>query len=187
MFRNIIAAAVVLACVGAVRADVIAPIADLTDGAPRVGNFVSGVDNFEAPSTWQVYTFEANMGDAILVRVSRLVANADPVAFAHFGDLTGADVTPGVDYADDLSAFGLDFIAYGDDSVDDDFGGPFGDPLFAFVAPSNGIYTVITHMFGDYENNPAYEIQVTGSSVPAPGAIALGATGTMLCLRRRRR
>ena len=187
MKRTILSAAIALACVSAATAHVIAPIADLTDGVARVGNFVSGEDNFEAPSTWQVYTFQANAGDNINIRVSRLVADADPVAYAHLGDLTGADVIPGVHYLDDLSDFGLEYGAYGDDSVDDPFGGPFGDPLFGFSAPSDGVYTIITHMYGDYAGNPPYEIQVTGSSVPAPGAIALAGAGGLLCLRRRRR
>jgi hypothetical protein len=181
----IFAATALFAFVGAAHAQ-IAPIADLTDGAARTGHFVSGEDNFNAPNTWQVYTFSANAGDDINIRVSRLVGNADPVASVHFGDLTGADVTPDYDMFD-LSDFGLAFLDYGDDNVDDPFGGPFGDPDFNIIAPADGTYTVITHMFGDYPNDPGYEIQVSGSSVPAPGAMALTACGGALCLRRRRR
>lgn len=186
MGRSILAATVLLACVGAAQAHVIVPIADATDGVARTGNFVSGIDNFNAPETWQVYTFDANAGDLINVRVSRLAANVDPVATAHFGNLAGADVTPAYDMFD-LTDFGVALVGQGDDNVDDPFGGPFGDPDFSFLAPAAGTYTVITHMFGDYPDNLGYEIQVSGSSVPAPGALALAGAGGLLCLRRRRR
>jgi hypothetical protein len=186
MIRSILAASVVFTVVGAAQADVISSLGDLTDGATQSGNFVSGADNFQSPATWRVYTFDANAGDNILVRVSRMAAQVDPIAFAHLGNLTGADVAPGI-LANDLSTYGLTFMASGDDSVDDAFGGPFGDPLFAFVAPATDTYTVITHMFGNYEGSLPYEVQVTGSTVPAPGAAALAAVGGLMCVRRRRR
>lgn len=183
---SILAATVLLAIAGAAQAEIISPIADLTDGAPRTGNFVSGVDNFNAPETWRVHTFSANAGDNINIRVSRLTGFVDPVATAHFGDLTGADVTSDYDMFD-LSDYGVFFVASGDDNVDDPFGGPFGDPNFNFTASDTGTYTVITHMFGDYPENPPYEIQVRGSTVPAPGAVTLAGAGGLLALRRRRR
>lgn len=187
MFRHILAASVVFAVVGAARADVISSLGDLTDGAAQTGNFVSGISNFDSPATWRVYTFDANAGDNILIRVSRLAAQVDPIAYAHEGNLIGADLIPGVDHADDLSAYGLTYMAYGDDSVDDPFGGPFGDPLFGFVAPATDTYTVIAHMYGDYPGDLPYEVQVSGSTVPAPGAAVLTGIGGLLCLRRRRR
>jgi hypothetical protein len=186
MLRSILGASLLLALAGVAQADVIAPIADLTDAAPQLGNFVSGIDNFQSPSTWRVYSFQANAGDNIVVRVTRQTAMVDPIAYAHRGALAGADIPVGMYYADDLTDFGLTFLAYGDDSVDDPFGGPFGDPLFGFSAPENDTYTVITHMYGNYEGNPGYEIQVSGSTVPAPGAAVLACVGGMLCLRRRR-
>jgi hypothetical protein len=186
MVRPILGASLLMALAGAAHADVITPMADLTDGTARLGNFVSGLDNFVEPSTWRVYTFQANAGDNITVRVTRQTAMVDPIAFAHQGNLAGADIPAGLYYADELDDFGLNFVAYGDDSVDDPFGGPFGDPLFNFAAPSTDTYTVITHMYGNYEGNPGYEIQVSGSTVPAPGAIAIGLVGGVLCLRRRR-
>lgn len=186
MVRSILGASLLMALAGAAHADVIAPMADLTDGTVHVGNFVSGVDNFTEPSAWRVYTFQANAGDNITIRVTRLTAMVDPIAFAHQGDLTGMDVPVGLYFADELDDFGLTFVAYGDDSVDDPLGGPFGDPLFNFAAPATDTYTVITHMYGNYEGNPGYEIQVTGSTVPAPGAMAIGLVGGMLCLHRRR-
>lgn len=186
MLRTILTASILLTVAGAAQAEVLMPIADLTDGVARQGNYVSGEDNVYAPATWQVYTIQANAGDNILIRVSRLTANVDPVAAAHLGDATGLDALGGLDYIDDLSYFGLELVAFGDDNVDDAFGGPFGDPLFGFEAPETGVYTVITHMYGDYPGNPGYEIQVTGSTVPAPGAAALAGIGGLLCVRRRR-
>ena len=68
--------------------------------------------------------------------------------------------------------------------------GPFGDPNYAFAAPSTGVYTVAVASFLSTLPFPGagydFDITVTVSTIPAPGALALLGLAGMCTLRRRR-
>jgi hypothetical protein len=171
---------------------------DLTSGLPSIGNITpspgdaDGIDLADAPH-WDFWTFSANAGDAINIEVDRLLGGLDPVSSVVFGNagglafgsLTGTSIF-------DWSGPGLSAnIAQGDDDDPPALPGPFGDPNYGFVAASTGVYTVAVGSFLSTLPFPPtgypYSIVVTGSTVPAPGALALlGVAGLVVGGRRRR-
>lgn len=165
----------------------IAPLGNLTNGATQVGT-VSSASTTTSPSLWDWWIFQANAGDSITIEVDRLVAALDPVSAAWQGNATGAAFGNFVDIFS--SGAGFPQVGFGDDE-DPAFvpGGPWADPLYGFVAPTTGWYTVAVSSFA---SNPPpqegyrYQITVTGSTVPAPaGMAALGLLGLVVARRRR--
>ena len=172
----------------AASADPINYLGNLADGDVGLGRITlpgdgNGNDN---PETWDWWTFFATAGDNITVDVDRLEPNPDMVSATFFG--TGADSNPMTQIAGGSATppAGMTWVAGGDDDEDDGFGGPFGDPLYGFVAGSTGFYSVVVGNFlgaGDGD----YQIVVTGQTIPAPAsALALLGLGGLTMTRRRR-
>jgi hypothetical protein len=107
-----------------------------------------------------------------------------------FGDVTGLDV-------DSLSPDGLingllvsngvfgplTVIDTQDDTENDSFGGPFGDPRFNLSLSSTGTYTLLV---ATLSAPGSYEISTTGiTSVPEPSTLAIFALGIMGLAARR--
>ena len=156
---------------------------DLTNGATQVGSVTgSGTGN---SAGWGWYTFSANAGDSIAIDVNRLVGDLDPASGCWEGDATG-------DAVGDFSSIfingtSLALVGSGDDNVGPNLPGPWGDPSYGFIAPSTGIYSVAVASFASTGQPPyRFDITVTGSTVPAPGAAALLGLGGFVATRRRR-
>ena len=167
----------------------IAPQGDATDGLPHVGA-VDGTNGVSSVATWSFWTFSANAGDNINIEVNRLVSALDPVSSVVFGDATGTPFASATGTSIfDWSGPGLStVIAFGDDDDPANVpGGPWGDPNYGFVAGSTGVYTVAVASYASATPGPhAFEIIVTGSTVPTPGALGLLAMGGLVAARRRR-
>lgn len=167
----------------------IVPQGDATDGLPHAGT-VDGTNEVSSVATWSFWTFSANAGDNINIEVNRMVADLDPVSSVVFGNATGtpfASVT-GITIFD-WSAPGLSsVIASGDDDDPANVaGGPWGDPNYGFTAADTGVYTIAVASYISATPGPhAFEIIVTGSTVPTPGALGLLAMGGLVAVRRRR-
>lgn len=166
---------------------------NLTNGLPQFGSFPEGTTNGQnTPSTWHLWLFQANAGDNITVDVDRTAAALDPVSAAFFGNANGAAFPPFPTFILNEAAIeaaipGLSWVGEGDDNEPDAFGGPFGDPLYGFVAPNSGTYSVFVASFASSTVGPQqYQIVVTGSTVPTPGALALLGLGGFAAARRRR-
>ncbi|GAB4383479.1 MAG: hypothetical protein Kow0022_03360 [Phycisphaerales bacterium] len=137
-------------------------------------------NGFDNPETWQWWNFFAAAGDFITVDVDRTEAAPDMVSSAFFGLPT--DTNPMIDIFD--TPAGATLMAFGDDNVDDAFGGPFGDPLYSFTAPSTGWYSVAVGNFLG-AGSGGYQIVITGQT-PTPGAAAVLGLGGLILSRRRR-
>lgn len=170
-----------------------ASMGNLTNGMTQSGSFPAGFVNGQTtPSSWHLWQFQANMGDNITVSVARTAPALDPVSSTFFGNANGAAFPPaGTFILDELAIQaaipGLVFAGEGDDNVPDGFGGPFGDPLYNFVAGNTGTYSVFVASFlSSATGVREYDITVTGSTVPTPGAVALLGLGGLAAMRRRR-
>lgn len=170
-----------------------ASMGNLTNGATQSGSFPAGfVGGQTTPSSWHLWTFQANAGDNITVSVSRTAPALDPVSSTYFGNANGLAFAPAGTFILDEVAIqaahpSLTFAAEGDDDVDDGFGGPWGDPLYNFVAGNSGTYSVFVASFlSSTAGVREYDITVTGSTVPTPGAFALLGLGGLAAARRRR-
>ncbi len=166
---------------------------NLTNGASQHGIFPMGsTGDQNEPSRWHLWLFQANAGDNITIDVDRTAAALDPVSSAFFGNANGAAFPPSGTFILDEAAImaalpGLSWVGEGDDNEPDGFGGPFGDPLYGFVAPNTGTYSVFVASFlSSTAGTREYDITVTGSTVPTPGAIALLGLGGFAASRRRR-
>lgn len=190
--RRLFGMLAVVALSGAADAQV-ATLGDLTSGAPGVGTITTPGNTIAigTASAWGFWTFSANAGDAINIEVDRTTGPLDPASSVVFGNanglafaaLTGTSIF-------DWSGPGLSAnIASGDDNDPPAIPGPFGDPNYGFVAADTGVYTVAVGSFAS-GTMPAggygYSIIVTGSTVPAPGALALLGLAGMVSSRRRR-
>ena len=164
-------------------------LGDLTSGATASGTITGGSIDVADASFWGFWTFSANAGDLINVEVDRTTGGLDPAssvvegnaAGLAFASLTGFSIF-------DWSGPGLSpTVAFGDDDDPPALPGPFGDPNYSFVAGTTGVYTVAVASFASSGSPPwGYEITVTGSSVPAPGALALLGLAGLIGSRRRR-
>jgi MYXO-CTERM domain-containing protein len=189
--RTILCALTVTIVTGAAGAQV-ASLGDLSSGATAIGNISGGTIAIGDASFWDFWTFSANAGDLINIEVDRLAGGLDPASSVVFGNATGipfASLT-GFDVFT-WSGPGLSIVlASGDDDDPPAIPGPFGDPNYAFAAPSTGVYTVAVASFLSTLPFPGtgydYNITVTGSTIPAPGALALLGMAGLCTIRRRR-
>jgi MYXO-CTERM domain-containing protein len=190
--KNVLALVALAGLASAASAQYVS-MGNLTNGLPQSGSFTPGfVGGQTTPSTWHLWLFQANAGDAITVSVARTAPALDPVSSAFFGNANGAAFPAAGTFILDEAAImgaipGLTWVGEGDDNVDDSFGGPFGDPLYNFIAPNSGTYSVFVASFlSSATGVREYDITVTGSTVPTPGAIALLGLGGLAASRRRR-
>lgn len=178
-----------LSCASVASAQFVS-LGNLTDGSTQAGAFPTGLqDGAVTSSTWHLWSFQANAGDNIHITVSRTAAALDPIAAAFLGDASGLGFTsePLFLPANVALDLGLTLEGNGDDDVDDGFGGPFGDPDFSFVASGSGTFSVFVASFASLTSGPQmYDITVTGSTVPAPAALAMLGLGGLAATRRRR-
>ena len=86
----------------------------------------------------------------------------------------------------------FDFIEFQDDTVDNVFGGPFGDPFFDFAVPNSGLFTLVVAAF-DISDGVSGGVSVSAQevplrNVPEPSAgLLLFCSAGFLVLRRRQR
>ena len=155
-----------LALQSPVRAAPISYVGDLSDGAVHVASLTG------------FWTLSVNVGDNIIVTVRRLSA-FDPVAGAWNG--VESDTT---NYSSVFSnSTNTVRVGSGDDQLPAFCcGGGFGDPQFAFVAGSTGVYTIGAFEFLNLNiQNLDYSVSAVGSTatVPEPTTIALLSAGLL--------
>ncbi|WP_232769057.1 PEP-CTERM sorting domain-containing protein [Colwellia sp. Bg11-28] len=165
------------------------PLGNLEDGTVFSGTVIGDDDSFIA-SLGDYWTFNGAAGDIIDIDINRTEASPDLIATLFFGDVTGLDV-------DSLSPDGLingllvsngvfgplTVIDTQDDTENDSFGGPFGDPRFNLSLSSTGTYTLLV---ATLSAPGSYEISTTGiTSVPEPSTLAIFALGIMGLAARR--
>lgn len=179
MFGQVaVASCVVALLVGSAGAQPVTPL-PLTDGSSGpyfTGYF--GVTNF-SNHAW--FTFSLANSTAIDIDINRTSANPDMTASIYAGDITDVDATAFGNYGSLFnSSFGpMVFVAWEDDTEDDPFGGPWGDPRFTITLPA-GTYSMVV---ASASTGGGFTIT---SNVPAPGAAAILALGGLLAARRRR-
>ena len=150
------------------------------------GPFVAGEDDstLANDSDWFIFTLTSDFD--VDIDINRTEAAPDLFATLFEGDVTGVDF--GGLLADDFTGpndFGpLTFIETQDDTEDDAFGGPFGDPRFQLnLGP--GTYSVLVTALSPLEGGP-FTITSNVSAVPEPSAFAVLGLGGLLFARRRR-
>ena len=152
------------------------------------GPFFAGEDDSTLANDSAWFIFDLASDFDVDIDINRTVAAPDLVASLFLGDVTGVDF--GGLLADDFlfgGAFGpLTFIETQDDTEDDDFGGPFGDPRFQLnLGP--GRYSVLVSALSPVEGGP-FEItsNVSVNAIPEPGTLGLLSLCSLAFVRRRR-
>lgn len=137
------------------------------------------------------FIFFAEAGDLVDIDINRLAAPPDLIAELYFGNVTGLDFgNSNADAGSGNASPLLTFLDVEDDTEDDAFGGPFGDPRFTFTAAETGTYSIaVTRFFTNGANEP-FEIIGTGISptpipLPASGLLLVGALGGVAAVRRK--
>ncbi len=148
------------------------------------GDFFTGEDDstLANDSAWFVFTL---FGDTdVDVDINRTIADPDLFATLFAGDVTGVDF--GGLLADDFTGpmdFGpLTFIETQDDTEDDAFGGPFGDPRFQTNLGA-GTYSI---MVTSLNVGGPFNVTSNVSFVPEPGTFTILAACGLVVMRRRR-
>lgn len=152
------------------------------------GPFFAGEDDSTLANDSSWFIFDLDSGFDVDIDINRTTAAPDLIASIFFGDVTGIDF--GNLLADDF-LFGQDFgaltfIETQDDTEDDAFGGPFGDPRFQLnLGP--GRYSVLVSALTPLEGGP-FEItsNVSVNAIPEPGTFGLLAVCSLAFVRRRR-
>jgi hypothetical protein len=147
------------------------------------GPYATGAGGDPA-STGAWFTFSLDVATNIDIDMNRTSAPPDLFATLFSGDVNGFDATAewGDIFSAGFSGGGgpLTFVDAQDDTHDDAFGGPFGDPQFIMnLGP--GDYSMLVFSLG----TPG-EFTVTSNIVPAPGAFAILGLGGLLTTRRSR-
>ena len=146
------------------------------------------------------FVFDAAAGAPLDIDINRLAAPPDLVAAIYFGDVTGLDFgaqRPGR-FPGNVLFEGLRLFDTEDDTENDAFRGPFGDPRFTFTAPETGRFSLIVASLNSRGRGNPFEVTATGVSafqtssvaaVPLPAGVVLllSALGVGAALRRRRR
>ena len=148
-------------------------------------------DDSNAASLGGFWVFTLGAAMDVDIDINRLLADPDLAATLYEGDVTGADMTA---FSPDglingilvgSGVFGpLTAIAFEDDTEDDAFGGPFGDPRFTMNLPAGTYTLMVAALNTDVIGVDAYE--VVTNLVPAPASLALLGLGGLVGLRRRR-
>jgi len=148
-------------------------------------------DDSNAASLGGFWVFTLGAAMDVDIDINRLLADPDLAATLYEGDVTGADMTA---FSPDglingilvgSGVFGpLTAIAFEDDTEDDAFGGPFGDPRFTMNLPAGTYTLMVAALNTDVIGVDAYE--VVTNLVPALASLALLGLGGLVGLRRRR-
>ncbi len=149
-----------------------------TSGPFVVGDY--GTTNLN-DLTWFTFTLDATTN--VNIDFNRTSAPPDLVAGLYSGDINGFDASGFGTHADVIfSSFGpLTFLQLQDDTHDDAFDGPFGDPQFVETLDA-GTYSIVVSAF----QGAGASFTVT-SNIPTPGALAAVGFGGLMVTRRRRR
>jgi MYXO-CTERM domain-containing protein len=149
-----------------------------TSGPFVVGDYgVTGLNDL----TWFTFTLDATT--SIDIDFDRTSAPPDLIASLYSGDIDGFDASGfGAHSNVIVSDFGpLTYIEWQDDTHDDAFGGPFGDPQFTNTLDA-GTYSIVVSAL----QGAGGEFTVTSNVAPTPGVLAaLGLAGLMGTRRRR--
>lgn len=179
MFRKSLVSLCALgALAGAASAQPVTPTA-LTGGTQGA---YTVVDFFTPLSSASWFTFSLGAPTNVDIDINRLAAPPDLIATLYAGDITGQDATAlGGTHGDIyFTSFGpMALVNWQDDTEDDAFGGPWGDPRFTLNLPAGSYSLVVTSLQG--AGNP-FEIT---SNVPEPTTLGLLALGGLAMLRRR--
>lgn len=157
------------------------------------GPFDAFEDDANAAEFGQFFVFSLDATTDIDIDFNRTTADPDLYAVLFSGDITGSnpnDLSPdglinGFTFPDPGDVFGpLTVISDEDDTEDDPFGGPFGDPRFTNTLDA-GDYTVLVMAL----NVDGGQFTVTSNvgAVPEPSSIALIGVLGVCCLISRRR
>lgn len=151
-------------------------------------------DDANAASFGQYFTFTLDANTDVDIDINRTFADPDLVATLFSGDITGLD--PNTISPDGLingllvtsGTFGpLTVVDFQDDTEDDPFGGPFGDPRFQ-INLNPGTYTVLVGAFNVDAPDGFTVTSNVGAVVPEPSSAGiLGVLGAVAFLRRRRK
>ncbi len=183
--KRMLAAALFVAVAAPALAVPINYLAELSNGVPVAGSIPlnadgNGVDN---PEDWDWYRFYAEAGNVVTVTVRRTTAGIDPASSAYLG--LPADTNPMTTVFD--TPAGATLMGQGDDNLPPNVPGPFGDPEYVFVAPSDGHYSVVVANFLGLFNDPGnYNITVRGITPEPTSALLLGLAGLITARRFRR-
>jgi hypothetical protein len=158
----------------------------LQPGVPVLGINTQGTSNQSNPVGADYWQFYAVAGANVSIDGDRQAGHYDMSFWVLFG--TFADTN---DLGATFDSGDSSFTLFADDDTGPAIGGPFGDPLANFIAPSTGFYTVAVTNFlsGAAPPNP-YQLTAAGvtAAVPEPASMFLLGSGiTSLIAARRRR
>jgi len=146
---------------------------NLVEGVVRTGQVGNNGWHSDVASDVDFWFFHGVAGQQYTLRADRIDPGLD-TALSLYEGITASDEST---FVHDADFGGLTFI----DSADDEIpyaGGPYGDPLLTFTAPSTGFYTVaIGDYLGDGTGPFNYQIQLT--PVPLPAAVWLFGSGLL--------
>lgn len=155
------------------------------------GPFFAAEDDLNNASDAAWFTFSVLAEMEVEIRFDRTGVDPDLAATLFAGDVTGLDMTAivgGTGLIDELTfpaagdTFGpLTAVAFADDTNDDAFGGPFGDPGFSLTL-SAGTYSIAVYSLSPIEGG----FFTATSNVPAPAGAGALALGGLVAARRRR-
>ena len=147
------------------------------------GPFVAEDTTFTGLNDLAWFTFTLDATTSINIDFNRTSAPPDLVASLYSGDIDGFDAFGFGTHRDVwTSNFGpLTFVDLQDDTHDDAFGGPFGDPQFLNTLDA-GTYSIVVSAL----EGAGGEFTVTSNVAPTPGALAALGLGGLMATRRHR-
>ncbi len=120
----------------------------------------AGFYNSADPAHSDFWYVQLEAGTQVTIQVDRIEAALDPALFVIQGSVDDPLATFGtsIDFGSEAG-----FIGFADDEIPRS-DGPFGDPLFTFIVPETGIYTLIVTNYlsgGDHGGDFEFDYQIT--------------------------
>ncbi|GFE63532.1 VPLPA-CTERM sorting domain-containing protein [Litoreibacter roseus] len=174
-----LAVAPVLFGAGFASAATISPTGLLGDGTVNATVNIEDDSGLLNDANW--FTFYATAGQTIDIDINREERRPDLAAELYLGDVTGSDFgTRSGNYGTVTPLAGLTFIDREDDTEQDAFNGPWGDPRFTFTATDTGVYSFFVVSLNTQGVGADFSVTATGIDsievVPLPAGGLLLAT-----------